>query len=176
MKTSFALVTLFAAISILSQGAFAKDCSTVSGQKQAIQEYISNGNPVPACGPDCANNFVLSQVCPCATETGLMGLAKEFVLSGQAVPSCGPQCAFAYIQSNVCDGLNVKPNCFTQSGKEAIVQDYLAKGKPVPACGPDCARQFILSQSCAASSGSTNTNEGSSSAPDQSGTSAASAQ
>ena len=84
-------------------------CKTEVGRKALIAEYVKSGGVVPACGPQCSNDFILSQVCTldstpnCFTSEGRELKIKEYINEGNPVPSCGPQCAKDFILSQVCE-------------------------------------------------------------------------
>jgi hypothetical protein len=39
------------------------NCLTSSGMDIIVKEYIAKGYAVPACGPDCARQFIINQSC-----------------------------------------------------------------------------------------------------------------
>ena len=108
---SLLMASLYVAASDLSS------CATSAGRDQLVSEYIKVGL-VPACGPQCAQDFILSQVCEmkvkpnCYTQAGKILLIQEYVKSGKPVPACGPQCAQDFILSQVCS----KPQTHIRNG------------------------------------------------------------
>lgn len=62
MKSLFFVLSLSVSVSALAFDVSL--CETQEGRKQLIKEYLQNGGIVPACGPQCAEKFILDQVCP----------------------------------------------------------------------------------------------------------------
>tara|TARA_B110001454_G_scaffold28073_1_gene27443 strand:+ start:35733 stop:36062 length:330 start_codon:yes stop_codon:yes gene_type:complete len=99
---SLSLVTSFSALA-----SDISSCATAAGRAQLVSEYVKEG-VVPSCGPQCAEDFILSQVCEmkvkpnCHTQVGKTLLVKNYVESGKPVPACGLQCAQEFILSQVC--------------------------------------------------------------------------
>ena len=105
MKNLIAMIGLMS----ISLTAFAdSQCQTDVGRKALVAEYVSAGGVVPACGPQCSFDFILSQVCKlestsnCYTAEGRELIIKEYIDAGNVVPACGSQCAKEFILSQVC--------------------------------------------------------------------------
>jgi hypothetical protein len=84
-------------------------CETPAGKAAIAEEYVRSGGPVPACGPSCAENFILSQVCEenapkasCYTSLGRDLKIREYIQAGNPVPACGDKCARDFILSVAC--------------------------------------------------------------------------